>query len=176
MLEEFLIVPYVGKCPINPNQINEYVHKSFSAFSNVTNIDTSISYMGIRTSVNSSGGFTVILPKIKPSVEMTVAHYRTHVKPILENALNTVCNKYEREFVDLQDRICMDVMKAQMDYSVSQNYDYYYFMYNRLKLEYQTFARNHYHYLYRLAVLDYKDIGEYIAFHIVVFSFPSIPY
>lgn len=171
-----MIAPYVGNCPISTNQISEYIHKSFSAFSKVTNIDTSVSSMGLQTTVSRFCGFEILLPKKNATVDMTLAHYQTHVKPILENALNSVCCKYERDFLELQNRICFDVMKAELDCRASKDADYFALIYNRLKMEYQMFAYAHYHYLYRLSVISFKDKGEYVLFQVIVSACPSVPY
>lgn len=175
-MEDFLIYPVVSNYPVSTKQISEYIHKSLSAFSGITNIDTTVSSMGIQSAFNHSGGYNVKLPKKNGSVKMTLAHYRTHVKPILENALNTICSDYEREFIDFQNRICCDVMKAQLECTAVQNIAYYDYLYNRMKVEYQMYACEHYHYLYHLAVLSFKDDDNYILFHIAVCSCPSILY
>lgn len=180
MLYNILVSSYIGNRNLTPTQISEYIHKSFSAFSNVTNIDTSVSSMGIQTTFSKSGGYEVMIPKKNPSVEMTISHYRNHVKPILQNALFSIKSNYEKEFIELQNRIFMELEKSRFHCcradSTQDDYIYFNLIYENLKLEYQTYAQSHYHFLYSLGVTGFKDVGTYLIIRIVPVSFPCISY
>lgn len=180
MSQNILISPIVGNNPLNTYQISTYVHKCFSAFSRETNIDTSVSSMGIRTNASRFGGYEVLVPKKNPSVEMTVAHYRNHVKPILQNSLNMVRNHAEKEFIELQNRICFDIEKAKFNYcrpdSMQQELAYFNLIYESLKMEYQNYAFGNYHFLYHVGIMGFKDKGAFLTLHIVPYSLPSIVY
>lgn len=111
---------------------------------------------------------------------MTISHYRNHVKPIFQKALQDIRCIYEKDFIELQNRIILDLKKATLDYcredSTYQDFAYYNFIYESLKIEYQTYAYKHYHFLYYLGLMGFKDTGNYISLHIVPYSFPSISY
>lgn len=179
-MNNMLIVSTIGNTPLSPNQVSEYIQKSFSAFSNETNIDTSVSSMRILTHFCKLGGYEVFMPKKNASIEMTVSHYRNHVKPIFQNALIIIRTRFEKEFIELQNRIIFDLSKAQLDYcrenSSYQDLAYYNLVYENLRMEYQTYAYSNYHFLYSLGVMGFKDCGVYISIHVMPYSFPSIPY
>lgn len=180
MPQKMLIAPIIGNNPLSPNQISDYIHKSFSAFSNTTNIDTSVSSMGILTNICKSGGYEVLVPKKDSSVEMTISHYRNHVKPVFQKALQDIRCAYEKNFIELQNRIILDLKKATLDYcredSTYQDLAYFNFVYQSLCMEYQTYAYSNYHFLYYIGLMGFKDAENYISLHVVPYSFPSISY